>query len=121
MHRKVGTHMHRWWRRIQLSIIAIIMLYVSYVLVMGVSLSYVDKMFYRIHGDAHHTEVRSMLKLFREVRVILADVPNGWREGISSIPGYEIYRYDFLGCPLLAIHVVYDKHGRVKRIIPTYE
>ncbi len=113
--------MHRWWRFVRLSIIVLVLLYALYVAIMAVSLSYVDKMFYRIHGDARHAQVRSMLKLFQERKVSLADVPNGWREGIPRIPGYEVYRYDFLGCPLLAIHVVYDGHGRVKRIIPTYE
>jgi len=120
MHREVDTHMHGTPRWIKLIIIAVVLI-ILLVVALAVSMSYVDRIYNSIPDHGSRTEVQSVLKHFRETKVSLHDIPVGWREGISSIPGYEVYRYDFLGCPLLAIHVVYDRHGRVKRIIPTYE
>jgi hypothetical protein len=97
------------------------MLVILMVVALWTSLYYVDRMCYEIPHDGDRADVKSVLKLFRETKVSRDDIPVGWRQGIDGLPGYEVYRYDFLSCPLFAIHIVYDGHGQVKQIIPTYE
>ena len=109
--------------RIFLRIIVLIVLVVAVYVIGGyTTLSYLEDKYDEIPMKASQAQVRNVLHHFREVKVTPIDVPEGFRENYSkSVPSYRIYRYDFLGLPALAIHVVYDKQGHAVRKIPTYE
>ena len=113
--------MNKTWRRIKIIIMTIVILGVLFVSGLSLSLNYVDKMWYAIPSNSSRTEVREVLKHFKENKVSIADVPHGFQYGIAKIPKNSIYRYDFLGWSALSIHVVYDGHGHIQRNIPTYE
>lgn len=100
----------------------VILAFLIYVIGGFTALRYVEKKCSAIPMGASRTQVRHILGHFTEVKVSPSDVPRGFRENFSVvIPGFSVYRYDCLGLSALAIHVVYDKHGRAVRIIPTYE
>ena len=99
--------------------VVLVLCILCFTIALGTSMTYVDKAFYRVHGNSSRSDVQKVLHLFRETRVTSSDIPNGFRKG--SYQGYVVFRYDFLGCSLLPIHIVYDQQNMVSQIIPTYE
>ena len=102
--------------------VIVILAFVIYVIGGFTALRYVEDKYSAIPMGASRTQVRHILGHFTETKVPPSDVPRGFREDFSVVvPGYTIYRYDCFGWSALAIHVVYDRHGRVRRVIQTYE
>jgi hypothetical protein len=87
----------------------------------SVILSYLNKALNSIPANADQTQVRHTLKLFRESKAPSSEIKAAYHSGLALVTNYRIYRYDFLGCPALSIHIVYDASGHVAIVQPTFE